>query len=201
MTKVVADISMSLDGFVTGPDAGPHNGLGHGGEALHDWALDSDDEVDAAVLRDATEASGAVVMGRNLFDIIDGPDGWNDEMGYGAGLAATPPFFVVTHRAPDTVRLKLDFTFVTDGLPAAIEQARAVAAAAGKDVVVMGGGDVIGQCVAARLIDELRVHLAPVILGGGTPLFKGGDGQRLHQQSVQASTTATHLSYRLVDDQ
>jgi dihydrofolate reductase len=197
MTKVVADISMSLDGFVTGPDPGPKNGLGNGGEALHDWAIRSDDEVDAAVVREATESSGAVVMGRTLFDIVDGPDGWNDEMGYGARLAAQPAFFVVTHQAPERVRLELDFTFVTDGLPAAIEQARAVAAAVGKDVVVMGGGDVIGQCVEAGLINELRIHLAPVVLGGGTPLFKGGGALRLHQQSVLPSSTATHLTYRL----
>ena len=97
MTKVVADISMSLDGFVTGPDPDLQHGLGRGGEPLHSWAVDSDAEVDAEVLHEATERSGAVVMGRRLFDIIDGPGGWNDEMGYGAGLVGTPPFFVVTH--------------------------------------------------------------------------------------------------------
>ena len=100
MTKVIADISMSLDGFVTGPDAGPENGLGTGGEPLHTWALDSTHEVDVETLREATDATGAVIMGRRLFDIVDAPDGWNDEMGYGADLVGTPPFFVVTHR-PD----------------------------------------------------------------------------------------------------
>ena len=115
MTKVVADISMSLDGFVTGPDPDLQHGLGRGGEPLHSWAVDSDAEVDAEVLHEATERSGAVVMGRRLFDIIDGPGGWNDEMGYGAGLVGTPPFFVVTHYAPERVRLGLRFTFVTDG--------------------------------------------------------------------------------------
>ena len=91
MTNVIADISMSLDGFVTGPEPDLAHGLGHGGEPLHTWAIDSDDEVDIQELKDATEASGAVVMGRRLFDIVDGPHGWNDEMGYGANLAATPP--------------------------------------------------------------------------------------------------------------
>lgn len=118
MTKVVADISMSLDGFVTGPDPDLENGLGKGGEPLHHWAVQSDDDVDAEVLREATEASGAVVMGRRLFDVVDGPGGWSDEIGYGAGLARTPPFFVVTHSVPRDVRLGLDFTFVTDGLKA-----------------------------------------------------------------------------------
>jgi dihydrofolate reductase len=195
--KVIADISMSLDGFVTGPDAGPEAGLGRGGEALHDWALRSDDEVDAAVVREATERSGAVVMGRRLFDIIDGPHGWNDEMGYGAGLAATPPFFVVTHAAPDRVRLGLGFTFVTQGVEAAISLARQ--AAGDRDVVVMGGGDVIGQCVEQGVADELHLHLAPIVLGSGTPLFAGCGRRPLRQLSVRVSRTATHLTYALGD--
>src|SRR5688572_9380885 len=145
MSKVVADISMSLDGFVTGPDPDLEHGLGAGGEPLHTWATDSDDPVDAAVLRQATERSGAVVMGRRLFDIVDGPLGWSDEMGYGAGLAASPPFFVVTHTVPDEVRLGLRFTFATHGLRDALDQARAAAEA--RDVVVMGGADVVRQCV------------------------------------------------------
>jgi dihydrofolate reductase len=193
MTRVIADISMSLDGFVTGPDPGPANGLGTGGEPLHTWAVDSDSDVDAAVLREATERSGAVVMGRRLFDIVDGPHGWNDEMGYGAGLAGTPPFFVVTHAPPDEVRLELQFTFVTDGIAAAIDQARD--AAGDKDVVVMGGGDVVRQSVDGGLVDELHIHLAPVVLGGGTPLFVDSERRLLVQHSVQVSPTATHLTY------
>ena len=102
MTKVIADITMSLDGFVTGPDPDLEHGLGHGGEPLHVWAF-SDDEVDAAELKESTERSGAVVMGRRLFDIIDGPGGWNDEVGYGAEQVGTPPFFVVTHAKPETI--------------------------------------------------------------------------------------------------
>jgi dihydrofolate reductase len=195
MTKVIADITMSLDGFVTGPDPDLDRGLGRGGEPLHTWAVDSDDEVDAKVLRDAMDVSGAVVMGRRLFDIIDGPHGWSDEMGYGAELAGTPPFFVVTHSAPDRVRLDLDFTFVTEGVEATIEQARAAAADGAKDVVVMGGGDVIRQCVDLGLADELRIHLSPIILGGGTPLFAGSQRHELVQRSVDVSTTATHLIY------
>jgi dihydrofolate reductase len=80
MTTVVADISVSLDGFVTGPDAGPANGLGTGGESLHTWVLDSDDPLNAEILAHSTERSGAVVMGRNLFDVIDAPSGWSDKM-------------------------------------------------------------------------------------------------------------------------
>ena len=195
MTKVIADISMSLDGFVTGPDPGPASGLGRGGEALHDWAMCSDDEVDAAVLREATDRSGAVVMGRRLFDIIDGPHGWSDEVGYGAGLAATPPFFVVTHSPPAELRLGLSFTFVTGGMPAAIEQARA--AAGDRDVVVMGGAAVVTQCLDQGLLDELHLHLAPIVLGAGTPLFAGCGRRLLVQRSVRTSPSATHLTYAL----
>lgn len=197
MGKVVADISMSLDGYVTGPNPGLHNGLGDGGEPLHDWAVSSDDEVDATVLREATEGTGAVVMGRRLFDIVDGPDGWSDDMGYGAGLVGTPPFFVVTHSAPAHVRLDLDFTFVTDGLEAAIARARDAAGDA-KDAVVMGGGDVVGQSVAAGLVDELRIHLAPIVLGAGTPLFvAGAPPRRLVPRGVRISTAAAHLTYEV----
>jgi dihydrofolate reductase len=196
MPKVLADISMSLDGFITGPNPGLANGLGDGGEALHTWAISSTDPVDADVLQRSTEVSGAVVMGRRLFDIVDGPDGWNDEMGYGARQAGTPPFFVLTHRAPDDIRLDLDFTFVTDGIDAAVEGA--AKAAGDRDVVLMGGAEVIRQALDAGLVEELRIHLAPVLLGGGTPLFRASVGRRLVQRSVQVSTTATHLTYDLV---
>lgn len=191
--RVIADISVSLDGYVTGPDPDLHHGLGHGAERLHTWAVGSDDPVDRRVLAEATESSAAVVMGRRLFDIIDGPGGWNDEMGYGARLAATPPFFVVTHEPPASVRLDLDFTFVTEGVAATVDAARAVAG--GGHVVVMGGGDVIRQCVLAGLVDELRIHLAPIVLGGGTTLFQPGDRVELAQRDVLVSPHATHLTY------
>ena len=192
MTTVVADISVSLDGFVTGPDAGPDNGLGTGGEPLHTWVLDSDDPLDAEVLARSTERAGAVVMGRNLFDVIDAPSGWNDAMGFGAQHATRPPFFVVTHEPPADVRLALDFRFVTD-LPTAIEQAKAVAG--DKDVIVMGGGEIIRQSVDAGLVDELLLHLSPVVLGAGTPLFVDAIRRELVQRVVRPSRTAVHLTY------
>ena len=194
MTKVVADISISLDGFVTGPGADAAHGLGFGGEPIHGWVMQPDD-TDTEVLQEATEMSGAVVMGRRLFDVVDGPDGWNDEMGYGAGLAATPPFFVVTHSPPAQVRLGLRFTFVTDGVGPAIDQARAEAG--DKAVVVMGGGDVIRQCLDAGLVDELRIHLSPIVLGAGTPLFAGIGRHEMVQRAVRVSTNATHLTYEV----
>jgi dihydrofolate reductase len=194
MTKVMADITMSLDGYVTGPDPDLEHGLGHGGEPLHTWAF-SDDPVDAAQLRTGTERSGAVVMGRRLFDIIDGPHGWDEQVGYGAREAGTPPFFVVTHSAPETRRLQLDFTFVVDGIASAIERAQTAAGA--KDVVIMGGGDVIAQALDAGLVDELHLHLAPMLLGDGTPLFHHVGRNEMRQVDVQVSPNATHLTYVL----
>lgn len=201
MTRVVADISVSLDGFVTGPNAGPDNGLGDGGDALHSWAF-SDDPSDQALVREATARSGAVVLGRTLFDIVDGPCGWNDEVGYGAAEVGKPAFVVVTSTVPQSIRLTdLDWTFVTTGLPDAVHAARVRAEAASEktsrdlDVVIMGGGRTIGTALAGGLVDELSLHLAPVILGGGTPLFTGGPRRALTQRSVTLTSTATHLRY------
>jgi dihydrofolate reductase len=187
MSKVVADISMSLDGYVTGPNPADI-------ERLHAWVFDGD-ALDMAVLRENVEATGAVVMGRRLFDIVDGPNGWSEDEGYGPGLKAAPPVFVVTHSKPQTVRLKKQMTFITDGVSAAITAARK--AAGPNDTVVMGGADVISQSLTARLVDELRIHLAPIILGAGTPLFKGTESVALVQSSVRVTQRATHLTYRL----
>ena len=194
MTKVVADISISLDGFVTGPGPGPDNGLGDGGEALHRWVFEGD-AIDRAVLQEATDATGAVIMGRALFDIVDGPHGWNDEVGYGAGLNTAPPVLVVTSTPPDQVRLGDRFTFVVDGVRSAV--AKATALADDRDVVVMGGGTVIRSAIEAGVVDELRLHLAPVLLGSGTPLFDGASPRPLRQIHVRASGHATHLTYRV----
>ncbi|MFJ8469244.1 dihydrofolate reductase family protein [Streptomyces swartbergensis] len=201
MTRIIADISVSLDGFVTGPDPGPDNGLGTGGEALHTWAF-SDDPDDRRVLREATARSGAVVLGRHLFDVVDGPKGWDDRTGYGAGEAGRPAFVVVTSSPPESVRLTdLDWTFVTTGLPDAVtaarERAEAASSHSGKDLdaVLMGGGATIGSALDAGLVDALTLHLAPVVLGAGTPLFTGGPPRTLVQRSVISTSTATHLTY------
>lgn len=203
MTRVVADITVSLDGYVTGPDAGPGNGLGTGGEPLHRWVF-SDDPVDKRILAAATERSGAVVMGRNLFDVVDGPGGWSDDLGYGATEVGKPPFLVVTSSAPSAVRLTgLDWTFVTTGLEDAVAAARSRAEAASAergatlDAVLMGGGSLVGSALAAGLVDTLVLHLSPIILGAGTPLFTGSRPRQLAQREVVVTTTATHLTYDL----
>ncbi|RZU19370.1 dihydrofolate reductase [Kribbella rubisoli] len=198
MSQVVVEISVSLDGYVTGPNVGIDNGLGDGGMALHDWVFHGTD-ADRAVLDAAFEATGAVVQGRNLFDIIDGPKGWSDEMGYGAKPTGevNPPVFVVTHTAPEKTRLGDRFRFV--GSPSeAVAQAREVAG--GKDVNVMGGGQICHEVLAAGLADVLRLHLAPVVLGSGTRLFPADAAPSYALELIEAVSTpaAQHLTYRVV---
>lgn len=193
MARIVADISVSIDGFVTGPNVGLTNGMGDRGMDLHAWAF-GDDPDDQRMLTEGMERSGAVMMGRNLFDIIDGPDGWNDEVGYGAEEVGRPPFVVLTSSQPESLRLnELDWTFVTTGLSDAVDAARE--RAGGKDVVLMGGGQLIRSAVEAGLVDVLVLHLAPVILGSGTPLFTGGDPRTFVQKEIVATPNATHLVY------
>jgi dihydrofolate reductase len=197
MTRIIADISVSIDGFVTGPDPDLDNGLGTGGEALHAWAF-SDDPEDRRILREATARSGAVILGRKLFDIVDGPKGWDDNVGYGASEVGKPAFVVVTSAPPESMRLTdLDWTFVTTGLSDAVSVARERVEVAGQDldVVLMGGGATVGSALAAGLVDVLSLHLSPVVLGAGTPLSTGGARRTLVQRSVTVTSTATHLLY------
>ena len=187
MSKVIADITMSLDGYVAPPSSDVDD--------LHAWVMNQD-PVDAEILERATAATGAVVMGRRLFDIVDAPGVWTQEMAYGAQPAGTTPFFVVTHAPPQDSRLVRElgmrFTFVDD-VTAAVDQARA--AATDGHVVIMGGGDVIGQAIEKGLVDDLHLHLAPMLLGGGTPLFRPGTRQRYRQRDVRPSSNAVHLVY------
>jgi dihydrofolate reductase len=197
MTQVVIDISVSLDGYITGPNAGVDNGLGDGGMALHDWVFHGND-ADKAILDSAFEATGAVIQGRNLFDVIDAPGGWSDEMGYGAKPTGevNPPIFVVTHSAPDRPRLGDRFRFV-DTPEDAVEQARAVAG--GKDVVVMGGGQICHEILVAGLADVLRLHVATVVLGDGDRLFPAVAAPAVGLELVESVSTpaAQHLTYRV----
>ena len=187
MGKVIADQSMSLDGFSTGPNVGPGNGMGDGGELLHEWMEGRYAEGPAKLF----EHSGAVVVGRRMFDLGEEPWGEN------------PPFhmpvFVVTHRAEDPLVKEggTTYTFVTGGVAAAL--ARAKEAAGGKDVAVLGGADVIRQFAEAGLLDELRLHIAHVLLGDGTRLFDRIDTKRvrLERTRVVDAPGATHLTFRL----
>ena len=201
MSKVIADISMSLDGYVTARGADQEHGLGIGGEAIQAWVLEEPRApVDQAVLAHSVEQTGAVVMGRRLYDLVDGPNGWNDDIGYGHDQHQPPgpPCYVVTHQPPARVRLASMFRFVTGGVADAIDQARATAG--DMDVVVMGGANVVDQSLAARLVDELRIHLSPLVLGDGTRLFDLVGPTRLVQREVIKSPRATHLTYEVIRD-
>ena len=201
MPKVIADITMSLDGYVTGPGADVEHGLGDAPE-LHAWVF-GHDPVDAEILEGATAASGAVVMGRRLFDTVDVPGRLVE--GHGLWRAASRDASVLRRhplaaaRRPPGAGARHAVHVRAQSLQTAIDQARA--AATDGDVVIMGGGDVIGQALEMGIVDEFRVHLAPLVLGGGTPLFRAGTRQRYRQREVRPSSNAVHIAYeRLIDE-
>jgi dihydrofolate reductase len=190
MAQVICDMSMSLDGFVTGPNDGRENPFGDGAGMLHDWIFDAATDADRALLQEMIDGAGAIVMGRTSFDKNEGDGGWGD-----AGPVGDTPCFVVTHHEPTTSHPSI-YTFVTDGVASAIEQAKAVA---GDKVVGLHGATVMQQGLPLGLVDEIRVHVIPVLLGGGTPLFAHLDSAiNLERTSVLATPAATHLGFRVV---
>jgi len=208
--KVVVDISMSLDGFVAGPNPTLEEPLGEKGEELHEWVVRTnywrerhgleggEEDEESEVIREASSSVGASVMGRKMFSGGSGP--WESDPRSMGWWGDEPPFhtpvFVLTHHArePEEMGGGTTFFFVTDGIEAAIEQARA---AAGEGNVAIGGGaNAIQQALAAGLVDELQVHVAPILLGGGTRLFgEGADPIRLEATRVLASPRATHVKF------
>jgi dihydrofolate reductase len=198
--QVIVDITMSLDGYVTAPGADAEHGLGVDGEPLHEWVFNGA-PANRTVLDDMFARSGAVIIGRRTFDVVDAPAGWNDDIGYGAErdqTVAPPPVFVLTRSTPQTWRLGDRFTFVTDGVHSAV--GKALAAAGDKDVVVMGGGQTCHAVLAAGLADLLNIHLAPLILGAGTRLFPAGESRRIRLELVNSvpAPAAEHLSYKVI---
>ncbi|GGX59269.1 dihydrofolate reductase family protein [Streptomyces fructofermentans] len=189
MSKVVLHVTLSLDGFMAGPDISVEHPMGRGGLRLHDWILNTPaDGVDSAVTREVSDSTGAVVLGRRTFDV--GVGVWRD----------TPfpvPCLVLTHHAlgPRTMRSGT-FTFVTDGLRSALRQAKS--AADGKDVALMGA-DTAQQAIGAGLVDEINLQIAPVLLGDGRRLFEhlGPERLELERTRVLASPHVTHLRFRV----
>ena len=192
MTKVIFDMSMSLDGFVNGANVRPEEPLGDGGQRLHEWAFGGEDR-NRELLAGAVTSVGAVIAGRRTYDLsvpwwgADGPTG-----------PARVPVFVVTHAEPEEVPEGGVYTFVTDGIESALEEAKA--AAGGKDVAVMGGADIGQQYIGAGLVDEISIHLVPVLFGGGTRMFEhlGGEQIQLETAGVIDTPAATHLGFRVV---
>jgi len=212
MSKVRVHISTSLDGYVAGPTQTLENPLGEGGEELHDWLVrlkawrehagmeGGEENVSSAVFREVIANVGAEIMGRGKF----GPAGrgpWGDDPWRG-WWGEDPPFhkpvFVLTHHEREPLTLSdTIFTFVTDGIESALEQA--TEAAGDKDVFIGGGADIINQYLAGGLVDKLELHITPILLGGGARLFDGvGPNLKLEEiRAVQAPGVA-HLKYRVV---
>ena len=206
------EITMSLDGYVAAPNPSLEDPLGQGGERLHEWAFDAESwreihgleggstNVDSELIQESFSGTGAVVMGRKMFS--GGSGGWENDPRANGWWGDGPPFhvpvFVLTHHArePQPMEGGTTFTFVTDGIEAALEQARA--AAGDRNVQISGGADVVQQSLSAGLVDELRVHVAPLLLGGGTRLFgEGGEPMELEATRMISSPKATHLTFRV----
>ncbi|GAB1516752.1 dihydrofolate reductase family protein [Actinophytocola sp. KF-1] len=190
MARVICDMSMSLDGYVTGPNDSRENPFGDGADTLHDWLFKDPTDDDKAIIEEAMASCGAVVMGRKSFDKNEGDGGWGD-----GGPMGDVPVFVVTHHAPAKAYPPV-YTFVTDGVKSAIEQAKAVA---GDKVVGLHGATVMQQGLPLGLVDELSVHVVPILIGGGTRLFETlPSGMRLERVSAIATPAATHLRFRVL---
>lgn len=212
MSKVRAHISTSLDGFVAGPNESMANPLGEGGERLHDWLIELKswreqagweggiENVSNGIFQEVTDNVGAEIMGRGKF----GPPGrgpWGDDPWTG-WWGDDPPFrkpvFVVTHHRREPLTLTdTTFTFVTDGIESALAQARQASGA--KDVFIGGGADIINRYLAAGLLDELELHVVPIVLGGGARLFAGvGQDVKLEPMRTVEAEGVAHLKYRVV---
>jgi dihydrofolate reductase len=212
MARLRFDISMSLDGFVAGPNQSEENPLGEGGMQLHEWIFalaawrkrhgQDGGEVNAStkVVEESLENVGATVMGRNMF----GGDGaWGDDP-WDGWWGDEPPFhmpvFIVTHHAREPIRKNggTTFTFVTDGIESALEHASN--AADGRDIALGGGANVAQQYLKAGLIDEMQIHLVPALLGDGTRLFENLGALELGLECTRAvkAPGVTHLAYRVV---
>jgi dihydrofolate reductase len=211
MTKITSHISVSLDGFVAGPNQTHDNPLGEGGERLHEWVVATEGwrrqhgkeggeaGPDSEVSDSVTRGVGAQIMGRNMF----GPPGggaWDES--WRGWWGEEPPFhvpvFVLTHHPREPVEMKggTTYHFVTDGIQSALEQARA--AAGDGDVLIAGGAKAIQQYLAAGLLDELLLHVVPVLLGGGERLLENVGAPTLEPVEVVASPAVTHVKYRVV---
>ena len=190
MARVICDMSTSLDGYVTGLNDSREHPFGDGAEMLHDWIFDAATNEDRAILQDMFDNVGAIVMGRTSFDKNEGDGGWGD-----SGPVGDTPCFVVTHHMPTRTHPPI-YTFVTDGVASAIEQAKH---AAGDKVVGLHGATVMQQALPLGLVDEIRVHVIPVLLGGGTPLFSTLESAiSLERTQARVTPAATHLGFRVV---
>ncbi|MGP3984482.1 dihydrofolate reductase family protein [Streptomyces sp. KR80] len=210
MSSITCQISMSLDGFVAGPNQSVENPLGEGGERLHEWVISTaswreqhglkggDRTPDSEVVDEVVRDVGAYIMGRKMFGGGEGP--WDET--WTGWWGENPPFhapvFVLTHHPRKVLQMQggTTFTFVTDGIESALEQARA--AAGDRNVAIAGGASAVQQYLAAGLLDELYLHIVPVILGSGERLLEGVGHPTLEPVKVVASPAVTHVKYHVV---
>ena len=209
MGLVKSQISVSLDVYVAGPDQTPENPLGIGGERLHEWAIatrawqqhqgrdEGEENADSAVIEDGIADIGAYIMGRKMFDGGEGPldESWHGW--WGEDPPYHVPVYVLTHHARESLPMQggTTFHFVTDGIESALAQAREAAGDA--HVMVAGGASAVNQYLAAGLLDELHLHIAPIVLGGGSRLLADVGDPVLEPVEVVASPGVTHVKYRV----
>jgi dihydrofolate reductase len=209
MSSVTCQISVSLDGYVAGPNQSPDDPLGKGGERLHEWAFPTESwrarhggrggesNVDSEVAEEAMSGIGAFIMGRRMFG--GGEGAWDESWRgwWGDDPPYHTPVFVLTHHPRDSVEMEggTTFHFVTEGIEAALERARAAAGEA--DVGIAGGASTVNQYLAAGYLDELYLHIVPVILGAGERLLEGVGDPTLEQVEVRPSAAVTHVKYRV----
>jgi dihydrofolate reductase len=213
MSNVLFEISMSLDGYVAGPEVGLEHPLGIGGQRLHEWAFATrswreshgreggEEGLDSDLLQEWIDRTGATIMGRRMFSVGEGP--WEDDPKRDGWWGDEPPFhhpvFVLTHHERGSQEMEggTTFHFVTGGIESALERARE--AAEEKDVKVAGGAKAGQQYLSAGLLDEMLLHVAPVLLGGGERLFAEGAGEGVDVEIARAieSPRVTHLEYRV----
>ncbi|SDK69184.1 Dihydrofolate reductase [Arthrobacter sp. ok362] len=195
MSRVTCDLTISLDGFVAGPNQSLADPLGEGGELLHRWQFE-EPESNTDALKGIL-AAGAYIMGRNMFA---GPGRWDEDWRgwWGEEPPYHAPVFVLTHhpRKPLEMQGGTTFNFVTDGIESALTQARA--AAGNKDVAIAGGAQAARQYLSAGLIDELRLHIAPIVLGAGERLLEGVTNLNLEPTEVSGTRLVTHVRYRVI---
>jgi dihydrofolate reductase len=210
MSIVTCQISISLDGFVAGPNQSLDNPLGEGGMRLHEWVFPTrgwrrmqgqeggEDGPDSEVFEEVSRGVGAYIMGRKMFG--GGPGEWDQAWRgwWGDDPPYHTPVFVLTHHPRESLTMErgTTFNFVTDGIQSAMEQAQA--AAGGQKVSIAGGASAVRQYLAAGLLDELYLHIAPVVLGAGERLLEGVGDPVLQPVKVVASPAVTHIKYRIV---
>jgi dihydrofolate reductase len=191
MGKIIADVSVSLDGFMAGPNISIEHPMGKRGDRLHQWLFNAgSNEIDSTVVKGISAGIGAVVLGRRTFDV--GFNAWEQQTPYPA------PTFVVTHHAKDALPTASGtFTFITDGAARAVEQART--AAGDKNVAIMGAG-ITQELIRLAVIDELHIHMTPVLLGDGLRLFEHLGGEQIELEIVETtpSSKITHFIYRVL---